>query len=102
MQVNRPFHVEDLTALPTPDFTGLPLDRYLAPAAVLPYNLGKGCYWNNCLFCEIPLINNLPGTHYRVKSARLIVDPWRSSLSDSTRLISSLPMNPARRGCLRK
>ena len=74
VQVNRPFHVEDLAALPTPDFTGLPLDRYLAPAAVLPYNLGKGCYWNNCLFCEIPLINNLPGTHYRVKSARLIVD----------------------------
>lgn len=74
VRVNRPFHVEDLGRLPAPDFTGLPLDRYLAPATVLPYNLGKGCYWNSCRFCEIPLINNLHGAHYRVKPARLIVD----------------------------
>ncbi|MCX8042585.1 MAG: radical SAM protein [Desulfobacterota bacterium] len=74
VRVNRPFVVENLETLPTPDFTGLPLDRYFAPAPVLPYNLGKGCYWNKCLFCEIPHINNLPGTQYRIKSARLIVD----------------------------
>lgn len=74
VRVNRPFIVENLNALPTPDFSGLPLDRYFAPAPVLPYNLGKGCYWNKCLFCEIPHINNLPGARYRIKSARLIVD----------------------------
>ncbi|MBN2107604.1 MAG: radical SAM protein [Deltaproteobacteria bacterium] len=74
VRVNRPFHVEDLGRLPEPDFTGLPLERYLAPATVLPYNLGKGCYWNSCRFCEIPLINNLSGARYRVKTARLIVD----------------------------
>lgn len=74
VRVNRPFSAEDLCLLPTPDFTGFPLERYLAPVPVLPYNLGKGCYWNKCLFCEIPHINNLPGTEYRVKPARLIVD----------------------------
>jgi radical SAM superfamily enzyme YgiQ (UPF0313 family) len=74
VRVNRPFIAEDLCLLPTPDFTGFPLERYLAPAPVLPYNLGKGCYWNKCLFCEIPHINNLSGTEYRVKPARLIVD----------------------------
>ncbi len=72
---NQPFHTEDLTSLPTPDFEGFPLKSYLAPATVLPFNLGKGCYWNRCLFCEIPLINNYPGgSSYRIKPAKLIVD----------------------------
>jgi len=74
VHVNRPFVAENLACLPTPDFDGFPLDQYLAPAPVLPYNLGKGCYWNRCRFCEIPHINNLPGTGYRIKSAELIVD----------------------------
>ena len=74
VRVNRPFLVEDISRLPTPDYSGFPLERYLAPGCVLPYNLGKGCYWNRCLFCEIPLINNLPGSRYRVKPAQLIVD----------------------------
>jgi hypothetical protein len=36
--------------------------------------MAKGCYWNRCLFCEIPLIHNLPGSHCRIKPAQLIVD----------------------------
>jgi radical SAM superfamily enzyme YgiQ (UPF0313 family) len=71
---NEPFQAEDLSQLATPDFTGLPLDAYLAPARVLPYNLGKGCYWNRCQFCEIPFINNLAESSYRIKPAALIVD----------------------------
>ncbi|UCD04497.1 MAG: hypothetical protein JSW73_02595, partial [Candidatus Woesearchaeota archaeon] len=57
VKVNTPFHVEDLNRLPTPDFDGIPLEGYLAPQIVLPYNLGKGCYWGHCYFCEIPFIN---------------------------------------------
>lgn len=72
---NTPFFAEELTALPTPDFDGFPLTSYLAPATVLPFNLGKGCYWNRCFFCEIPLINNCAGgSSYRIKPAKLIVD----------------------------
>src|SRR5262249_29709224 len=37
------YHVEDVNTLPTPDFDGLPLDQYLAPAPVLPILTGKGC-----------------------------------------------------------
>ena len=74
VRVNEPFQAEDLSRLPAPDFNGLPLDSYLAPARVLPYNLGKGCYWNRCRFCEIPFINNLAGSNYRIKPAALIVD----------------------------
>jgi len=74
VKVNTPFYVEDLNRLPTPDFDGLPLRNYLAPQIVLPYNLGKGCYWGSCYFCEIPFINKIPGKDYRVKDVGLIAD----------------------------
>jgi len=60
VKVHTPFHVEDLNQLPTPDFDGLPLNEYLAPQVVLPFNLGKGCYWGKCYFCKIPFINKIP------------------------------------------
>jgi len=74
VKVNRPFRVEDLDLLPCPDFDGLPLDDYFIPEKVLPYALSKGCYWNRCYFCEIPYINNLPGTEYRVRDVKRSVD----------------------------
>ena len=74
VKVNRPFQVENLDLLPCPDFDGMPLDDYLVPERVLPYALSKGCYWNRCNFCEIPYINNLPGTEYRVRDVRRSVD----------------------------
>ncbi len=47
--------MEDLTTLPAPDFDGLPLDRYLAPNLVLPYDPTRGCYWGKCTFCHYGL-----------------------------------------------
>jgi anaerobic magnesium-protoporphyrin IX monomethyl ester cyclase len=66
-------HVEDVGALATPDFTGLPLDRYLTPVPVLPILLGKGCYFNRCRFCDIPYINHISRKAYRVRSAERVV-----------------------------
>jgi hypothetical protein len=34
-----------------PDYSGFPMDRYLSPGAILPYSMGRGCYWHNCAFC---------------------------------------------------
>lgn len=34
-----------------PDYTGLPLGKYLAPGLILPYSASTGCYWNKCAFC---------------------------------------------------
>ena len=39
--------------LPTPDFRGLPLDRYLAPGLVLPMATSRGCYHHRCAFCNV-------------------------------------------------
>jgi hypothetical protein len=47
--------IEDMSVLPAPDFDGLPLDRYLAPELVLPYDPTRGCYWGVCTFCHYGL-----------------------------------------------
>ena len=47
--------IEDMSRLPAPDFTGLPLDRYFAPELVLPYDPTRGCYWGKCTFCHYGL-----------------------------------------------
>ena len=37
--------------LPVPDFDEYPLDRYLLPEPVLPFQITRGCYWGQCTFC---------------------------------------------------
>jgi len=36
---------------PPPDFTGLPVEKYLSPGLILPYSASRGCYWRRCSFC---------------------------------------------------
>jgi hypothetical protein len=45
----------DLAGLPAPDFDELPLNQYLAPELVLPYDAARGCYWGRCAFCHYGL-----------------------------------------------
>lgn len=72
-----PTHVENVKELPTPDFDGFPLDRYLAPEPALPILTGKGCYFNRCKFCDIPYINHISKKAYRVRSAEQVVEDVR-------------------------
>ena len=44
----------DLRTLPAPDFDGLPLDRYLSPHLLLPYDPTRGCYWGRCACRRCP------------------------------------------------
>jgi len=61
----------DLAALPVPDFDGLPLDKYLAPAPVLPYDPTRGCYWGKCAFCHYGLAEH--GTaRYRQRPPEIV------------------------------
>ncbi|HXC65890.1 MAG TPA: radical SAM protein, partial [Nitrospiraceae bacterium] len=45
-------YTEKTTALPLPDFDGLPLDRYFVPELIIPYLATRGCYWGRCTFCD--------------------------------------------------
>jgi anaerobic magnesium-protoporphyrin IX monomethyl ester cyclase len=38
----------------TPDFTGLPLDRYFCNELILPLAISNGCHWHRCTFCLHP------------------------------------------------
>jgi hypothetical protein len=39
-------------AIPTPDFTGLPIEQYLSPRSCLPLLASRGCYYGRCAFCD--------------------------------------------------
>jgi len=66
-------HQEDLRQLPTPDFDGLPLERYLSPLRVLPVRFGRGCYWNRCRFCSSSKVNRLLPQRYRTRAPAQVV-----------------------------
>lgn len=57
--------IKDLDELPTPDFDGLPLDKYFSPSLVPILRPARGCYWNKCAFCNSRYLNN-----YRTYSMR--------------------------------
>jgi hypothetical protein len=65
--------VRSLDALPAPDFTGLPLDRYLSPALVLPYDPSRGCYHGRCAFCHYGLAER-GAAPYRERSAERVAE----------------------------
>lgn len=43
----------DASTTVTPDFDGLPLERYLVPDLVLPLITAHGCYHGLCAFCNV-------------------------------------------------
>jgi anaerobic magnesium-protoporphyrin IX monomethyl ester cyclase len=52
IHLNQEVYTEKTTALPLPDFDGLPLDHYFVPERILPYLATRGCYWGRCTFCD--------------------------------------------------
>jgi anaerobic magnesium-protoporphyrin IX monomethyl ester cyclase len=65
--------VEDMSALPPPDFDGLPLERYFAPELILPYDPTRGCYWGACTFCHYGLAEVGTARH-RERPVPLVLD----------------------------
>jgi hypothetical protein len=65
--------VEDMSILPPPDFEGLPLDRYLTPELVLPYDPTRGCYWGVCTFCHYGLAE-VGTARYRERPVETVLD----------------------------
>lgn len=73
VKVNRPFAKEELNALPTPDFDGIPFDLYLTPERVLPIMGSRGCYWEKCAFCSIPFDH----MDFHVRYAETVVQDFK-------------------------
>lgn len=69
--------MEDLKALPPPDFDGLPLGAYFAPRLVLPYDPTRGCYWGKCTFCHYGLAE-VGTAAYRERDVSAITEHLRA------------------------
>ena len=89
----------DIKTLPTPDFDGMPLDKYLSPELVLPLAITRGCYWGKCVFCTLYTVI---GPGYRGRAIDQTVEDMRK-LSEKYRTkhfylaIEDLPPNMAAR-----
>lgn len=42
----------DFDTVAFPDFDGYDFSEYFSPDTVIPVQLGKGCYWAKCTFCD--------------------------------------------------
>ena len=69
--------IEDLDALPHPDYTDFPWDRY--PNRVVSMLTGRGCAWGVCTFCSDVLM--VGGRGFRSRSPERVLDElshhWR-------------------------
>ncbi len=89
----------DIKTIPTPDFDGLPLDKYITPELVLPVAATRGCYWGKCVFCTLYTVI---GPGYRGRTVEQTVEDLKIlSEKHNTRsfylAIEDLPPNMAKR-----
>ena len=67
--------IEDTNALPTPDYDGLPLRKYLSPLPVLSIEPARGCYWRKCTFCNQHSIHR---NTFRLRDPQLTIGDIRT------------------------
>jgi anaerobic magnesium-protoporphyrin IX monomethyl ester cyclase len=68
---NRSVAPLEIDSLPTPDFEGIPLDRYFSPHIALPLAITRGCYYEKCVFCTL---YKVIGPGYRQRNIEKILD----------------------------
>ncbi len=68
---NRTVEPLPIDSLPTPDFDGIPLDRYFSPHVALPLAITRGCYYEKCVFCTL---YKVIGPGYRQRNVQRILD----------------------------
>src|SRR5262249_22089678 len=61
--------LEDLDAVPFPDYSDFPWDRY--PNRIVPIVTGRGCAWGACTFCSD--VTSTAGRSFRSRSARNVL-----------------------------
>lgn len=86
---NHPAAPLPINDLPTPDFDGLPLDKYLTPQLVLPLFTSRTCYYKKCSFCDMYFDNKfqLRSFDNLIKDLRTITEKYKTkyiSFSDLT------------------
>ncbi len=62
--------LENVEELPLADYSGLDLNKYMAPRPILPYQASRGCHYGFCAFCNH---NERYRHNYRMKSKGKII-----------------------------
>jgi radical SAM superfamily enzyme YgiQ (UPF0313 family) len=62
--------IQDLDALPFPDFSQFSLDKYFAPERIIPIQSSRGCSWGHCSFCSHEEYSQ--GTYHTMSIPRVI------------------------------
>ncbi|MEO0918639.1 MAG: radical SAM protein, partial [Pseudomonadota bacterium] len=62
--------VTDLDAIPFPDYTDFPWDRY--PNRIIPIMTGRGCGWGKCTFCSDVVTSS--GRQFRSRSLGNVIE----------------------------
>ncbi len=70
IKVNPEEKIKNMDLIPMPDFSDLPLDKYIF--AKLPYQMSRGCYWSQCAFCSY---RNNKG--YRIRNLETVAEHFR-------------------------
>jgi len=89
-------YIEDINALPSPDYGGLPLDFYLTPEITVLLPTERGCYWGRCAFCTI---STGMRHSYRPRKIELVVEDMKSlnqQLGTRCFFLSTDAISPAR------
>ncbi len=61
--------MDDLNALPAPDFAALPLSDYPVPEVGATFQTSRGCYYGKCTFCSESFREN-----YRLRKPELVFE----------------------------
>ena len=72
----------DLDAVPFPDYSDFPWDKY--PRRIIPMMTGRGCGWGVCTFCSDVVTTS--GRHFRTRSLTNVLDElkWQSKRHNTT------------------
>lgn len=65
--------LQDLSGLPTPDFSDFPWELYAR--RIVPVVTGRGCAWGTCTFCSD--VTSTAGRSYRSRPPREVLDEIR-------------------------
>jgi len=68
---NEYYREPDVNSIPSPDFSGLPFEKYLSPFKIGSIMSARGCYWNKCAFCQHRYTYR---GKYRPRNMSLVID----------------------------
>jgi hypothetical protein len=76
------YSASDLNSIGPPDFSLIPLEKYLSPMIVMPLKTSYGCPWNRCLFCNHPKGMYEKKNSYRMKSISSVINELKTQIQE--------------------